>query len=163
MPLFRDLISMMIAVVFAATLTVSVSAQDFMPESGTPAAVFPKPDRPVANIVSPIWHDEKERDDAGEPRQLVRLLGIKSGMTIADIGAGSGYYVIRLSPIVGPRGRIIAQDVVPEYLQGLRRRMRDLRLQNVAISLGEPDDPRLPAVSLDLAIMVHMYHEIAQP
>ena len=130
---------------------------------GAPAAAFPKPNRPVADIISPIWHDEKERDDAEEPRQLVRLLGIKSGMTIADIGAGSGYYVVRLSPIVGPRGRIIAQDVVPEYLQGLGRRVRDLGLQNVTISLGEPDDPRLPVGSLDLAIMVHMYHEIAQP
>jgi predicted methyltransferase len=154
---------MMIAVVFAATLTVSVSAQDFMPESGTPAAVFPKPDRPVADIVSPIWHDEKQRDDAGEPRQLVRLLGIKSGMTVADIGAGSGYYVVRLSPIVGLRGRIIAEDVVPEYLRRLRGRVRDLGLQNVVISLGEPHDPRLPANSLDVAILVHMYHEIAQP
>src|SRR6516225_3315024 len=55
---------------------------------GGPTAAFPNPDRPVANIVSPIWHNEKERDDAGEPRQLVRLLGIKSGMTVADIGAG---------------------------------------------------------------------------
>jgi SAM-dependent methyltransferase len=152
-----------IVVVFAIALTMSVSAQDFMAESGTPAVNFPRPDRPVADIISPIWHDEKERDNAGEPRQLVHRLGIKSGMTIADIGAGSGYYVVRLSPIVGPRGRIIAQDVVPEYLQGLRRRVRDLGLQNVAITLGEPHDPRLPADSLDIAILVHMYHEIAQP
>ena len=134
-----------------------------MAQSGTPAAAFPKPDRPVADIVSPIWHSEKERDDAGEPRQLERLLGIKPGMTIADIGAGSGYYVVRLSPIVGSKGRIIAQDVVPEYLHGLRNRVRDLGLQNVTICLGEPHDPRLPADSLDIAILVHMYHEIAQP
>jgi ubiquinone/menaquinone biosynthesis C-methylase UbiE len=84
-------------------------------------------------------------------------------MTIADIGAGSGYYVVRLSPIVGPNGRIIAEDVVPEYLHALRRRVRDLGLQNVAISLGEPHDPRLPADLLNLALLVHMYHEIAQP
>jgi predicted methyltransferase len=134
-----------------------------MAEPGAPAGAFPKPDRPVAEIVSPTWHNEKERDDAGEPRQVVRLLGIKSGMTVADIGAGSGYYVVRLSPIVGPRGLIIAQDVVPEYLRGLRSRVRDLGLQNVVISLGEPHDPRLPADSLDVAILVHMYHEIAQP
>jgi predicted methyltransferase len=163
MLLFRGLISMTISAFFAATFTVSVSAQDFMPESGTPAAAFPKPDRPIADIVSPIWHDEKERDDAGESTQLVRLLGIKSGMTVADIGAGSGYYVVRLSPIVGPRGRIIAEDVVPKYLRGLRSRVRDLGLQNVVISLGEPHDPRLPGDSLDVAILVHMYHEIAQP
>jgi Methylase involved in ubiquinone/menaquinone biosynthesis len=130
---------------------------------GRAGCCFPNPDRPVADIVSPIWHDEKERDAASEPRQLVRLLGIKSGMTVADIGAGSGYYVVRLSPIVGPHGHVIAEDVVPEYLRGLRRRLRDLRLQNVTISLGEPHDPRLPTNSLDIAILVHMYHEIAQP
>jgi SAM-dependent methyltransferase len=134
-----------------------------MAEPGAPAVAFPTPDRPVAEIVSPIWHNEKERDDAGEPRQLVRLLGIQSGMTVADIGAGSGYYVVRLSPIVGPQGRIIAQDVVPKYLWGLRRRVRDLGLRNVIIGLGEPHDPRLPADSIDVAILVHMYHEIAQP
>ena len=149
--------------VFAAVLTVSGSAQEFMAGAGTPAIAFPNPDRPVADIVSPIWHDEKERDAASEPRQLVRLLGIKSGMTVADICAGSGYYVVRLSPIVGPHGHVIAEDVVPEYLRGLRRRVRDLGLRNVAISLGEPHDPRLPADSLDIAILVHMYHEIAQP
>jgi hypothetical protein len=80
---------MTIAAVFAAALTISVSAQDFMAEPGIPAMAFPKPDRPVADIVSPIWHDEKERDNANESTQLVRLLGIKSGLTLADIGAGS--------------------------------------------------------------------------
>jgi precorrin-6B methylase 2 len=158
-----DLRRITIAVLFAAALTVSGSAQEFMANAGAPADAFPSPDRPVADIVSPIWHDEKERDAAGEPRQLVRLLGIKSGMTVADIGAGSGYYVVRLSPIVGPHGHVIAEDVVPEYLRALRRRLRDLRLQNVTISLGEPHDPRLPTNSLDVAILVHMYHEIAQP
>src|SRR5215469_9344876 len=74
-----------IGVVFTAALTISGAA-------GVPAVAFPKPDRPVADIVSPIWHDEKERADAGEPTQVVRLLGIKPGMTVADIGAGSGYF-----------------------------------------------------------------------
>jgi SAM-dependent methyltransferase len=152
-----------IPVVFAAAFAVSGAAQDFMAQSGAPAVAFPKPNRPVAAIVSPIWHNEKERDGADEPGQLVRLLGIKSGMTVADIGAGSGYYVARLSPIVGSNGRIIAEDVVPEYLRKLRNRVRDLGLQNVAISRGEPHDPRLPAGSVDIAILVHMYHEIAQP
>jgi SAM-dependent methyltransferase len=152
-----------IPVVFTAAFAVSGAAQDFMAQSGAPAVAFPKPNRPVAAIVSPIWHNEKERDGADEPGQLVRLLGIKSGMTVADIGAGSGYYVARLSPIVGSNGRIIAEDVVPEYLRKLRNRVRDLGLQNVAISRGEPHDPRLPAGSVDIAILVHMYHEIAQP
>jgi hypothetical protein len=147
-----------IAVVFAAVLILSASAQEFMADAGAPAVAFPNADRTVADIVSPIWHSEKERDSAGEVRQVIRLLGIKSGMTVADIGD-----VVRLSPIVGPHGRVIAEDVVPEYLRGLRRRVRDLGLQNVAIGLGEPHDPRLPADSLDIAILVHMYNEIAHP
>ena len=139
-----DLTRMSGAVILAIALTLSSSAQDLKAKPGAPAGSFPQPDRLVADIVSPIWHDEKERDDAGEPTQLVQLLGIKSGMTVADIGAGSGYYVVRLSPIVGPRGRIIAEDVVPEYLRSLRKRVRDLGLQNVVMGLGEPHDPRLP-------------------
>src|ERR1700750_602284 len=111
---------MTIGAVFAAAFTISGAAQEFIVQSGAPVAAFPKPDRPVADIVSPIWHDEKERDDAGEPGQLVRLLGIQSGMTVADIGACSGYNVVGLSPIVGSNGRIIAEAIVPEYLRSLR-------------------------------------------
>ena len=70
------LIQTAIAVVLAVAFTISGSAQDCLAQSGTAAAAFPKPDRPIADIVSPIWHNEKERDDAGEPRQLVRLLAI---------------------------------------------------------------------------------------
>jgi predicted methyltransferase len=147
----------------AAALATSAAAQDFIAPPGAPAGAFPKPARPVADIVSPIWHDEKERDNAGEPQELERLIGIKPGMTVADIGAGSGYYVVRLSPIVGRSGRIIAEDVVPDYARSLRERVRALGLENVTIAPGEPHDPRLPAASVDLAILVHMYHEIAQP
>ena len=151
------------AVVLTAVFAISASAQDATTPADAPADAFPQPDRPVADIISPIWHDENERDKAGEPQQLVRLLGIKPGMTVADIGAGSGYYVVRLSPIVGASGRVIAEDVVPDYLENLRRRVRDLGLQNVDVVRGEAHDPKLPAQSLDLAILVHMYHEIAQP
>jgi predicted methyltransferase len=151
------------ASVLIAAFAISASAQDATTQAGAPADAFPQPDRPVADIISPIWHDENERDKAGEPQQLVGLLGIQPGMTVADIGAGSGYYVVRLSPIVGASGRVIAEDVVPDYLDNLRRRVRDLGLANVDIVRGEAHDPKLPAQSLDLAILVHMYHEIAQP
>jgi SAM-dependent methyltransferase len=153
----------LVGVALAAVLASSAIAADAARDASAPASAFPKPDRPVADIVSPIWHDEKERDDAGEPQQLIRLLGVKPGMTVADIGAGSGYYVVRLSPIVGTSGRIIAEDVQPDYLQVLRRRVSYLGLQNVEVVAGEAHDPKLPANSLDLAILVHMYHEIAQP
>jgi predicted methyltransferase len=151
------------AVVLTTAFAISGAAQDATTQTGAPADVFPKPDRPVADIISPVWHDEEERDKAGEPQQLVRLLGIKPGNTVADIGAGSGYYVVRLAPIVGTGGRVIAEDVMPDYLENLRRRVRDLGLANVDIVRGEAHDPKLPAQSLDFAILVHMYHEIAQP
>jgi predicted methyltransferase len=128
-----------------------------------PAKAFPKPDRPVASIVSPIWHSEGERDAAKEVPQAVRLLGIERGMTVADIGAGSGYYVTRLSPLLGPSGRIIAEDVTPAYLHLLEAKVRDLHLTNVTVTTGEPGDPKLPPRSLDRALLIHMYHEITNP
>jgi predicted methyltransferase len=152
-----------IALAFALACIALGSAQDFVGAPGAAANLFPKPERPVAGIVSPIWHDEKERDDAGEIQQVVQLLGIKPGMTVADIGSGSGYYVVQLAPSVGPDGRIFAEDITPDYLRNLRKRVRDLGLQNVTVVRGEPHDPRLPAHSLDVAILVHMYHEITQP
>jgi SAM-dependent methyltransferase len=128
-----------------------------------PANAFPKPDRPVASIVSPIWHSEDERDAAKEVPQAVRLLGIEPGMTVADIGAGSGYYVTRLSPLLGPSGRIIAEDITPAYLRLLEAKVRDLHMTNVTVITGEPADPKLPPQALDRALLIHMYHEITNP
>jgi SAM-dependent methyltransferase len=127
------------------------------------ALAYPQPQRDVARIVSPEWSDEASRDRAGEARTVIRLVGIGPGQTVADIGAGSGYYTVRLSPVVGATGRVIAQDVTPQYLDGLKQRVRAARLQNVSFVLGTASDPRLPANTLDAALMIHMYHEIAQP
>jgi SAM-dependent methyltransferase len=128
-----------------------------------PVRAFPPPDRQVASIVSPIWHSEDERDAAKEVPQAIRLLGIEPGMTVADIGAGSGYYVTRLSPLLGASGRIIAEDITPAYLRLLEAKVRDLHLTNVTIITGEPGDPKLPPRALDRALLIHMYHEIANP
>jgi SAM-dependent methyltransferase len=161
----RPSLRILIVIGFASVLATASVAEDlrFLGPPGAPAAAFPKPDRPVADIISPIWRDETARDAADEPGQVVRLLDIKTGMSVADIGAGSGYYTVRLSPIVGAGGHIVAQDVQSDYLQGLSKRVHDLALGNVTIGIGEPHDPRLPAQSIDVAILVHMYHEIAQP
>ncbi|CAA2157695.1 Ubiquinone/menaquinone biosynthesis C-methyltransferase UbiE [Methylobacterium brachiatum] len=128
---------------------------------GAPASAFPKPDRPVAEIVAPQWSSEAERDKAGEFDAVARGMSIAPGETVADIGAGSGYYVTRLSPRVGPGGKVLAEDVTPAYLASLERRVKGL--DNVTVVRGEAHDPRLPPASVDAAILVHMYHEIAQP
>jgi SAM-dependent methyltransferase len=129
----------------------------------SPPSAFPAPDRPVAEIVSPVWLNEADRDKARESEQIVRLMGIAPGMAVADIGAGGGYHTVRLSPVVGPRGRVYAQDVTPEYLADLEQRLERADLDNITAVLGAPDDPKLPPRVLDAAILIHMYHEVAQP
>jgi SAM-dependent methyltransferase len=124
---------------------------------------FPVPDRPVADIVSDRWSDEDSRDNEGEFADVVRLLGIRAGQTVADIGAGSGYYTVRLAPVVGPTGMIYANDIIPDYLNRLKARVARQKLDNVELILGDPGNPRLPPASTDVALMVHMYHEIEDP
>lgn len=142
--------------------------------SGEPAAItnmiekqrepeFPAADRPVATIVSSRWSTEEARDRLNEATKVMDLAGIKPGMTVADIGAGEGYYTIRLGDRVGARGRVLAQDIVPAVRDALAARVARERLANVSVKLGLPADPRLPPASFDRVLMVHMYHEIADP
>lgn len=126
-------------------------------------AVFPAAARPVAAIVSDRWSTPAMRDAAREVSQITSLLGIKRGMRVGDLGAGEGYDSLRLARVVGPTGRIVAQDVSAAYLAKLSAEARRQGLGNVETVVGQPDDPKLQAGSLDAAIMVHMYHEIAQP
>jgi ubiquinone/menaquinone biosynthesis C-methylase UbiE len=93
----------------------------------------------------------------------MRLAGVASGMSVADVGAGEGYYTVRLSPLVGPRGRVLAEDIMPEARDHLAQRVQRERLDNVAVKLGEPANPLLPARSFDRIFLVHMYHEVDQP
>ncbi|QPQ55015.1 class I SAM-dependent methyltransferase [Allosphingosinicella flava] len=124
---------------------------------------FPDPQRPVAPIVSSSYSNEDSRDSVGEFETVVRLAGVGPGMSVADIGAGEGYYTVRLAPLVGARGRVLAQDIVPETRNALASRVQRERLDNVAVKLGEPNDPKLPQASFDRIFMVHMYHEIERP
>ena len=133
------------------------------PPSRVAAAEFPAPDRPVAAIVASHSNPEPERDGAREAKRIAALIGAVPGKTIADIGAGDGYFTVRLAPLVKPGGRIIAVDVVPKYLAGLRRRVAKAGLDNVDFTLGAPDDARLQPGSVDAVLMVRMYHEIEQP
>ena len=130
---------------------------------GLPASAFPKPKRPVAQISADDWSTEEARDRDGEAEQVMGFLGVGPGMTVADIGAGAGYYTVRLAHRIGPTGRVIGQDVMPEYLDKLRLRVDREHLTNVTLALGEPHDPRLLPRSVDLVLMVHMYHEVEQP
>ena len=124
---------------------------------------FPDPARPVAPIVSSRYSDEDARDSVGEFETVVDLAGIGQGMSVADIGAGEGYYTVRLSPVVGKQGRVLAQDIVPATRDTLAQRVNRERLDNVAVKLGQPNDPMLPERSFDRVLLIHMYHEIERP
>lgn len=124
---------------------------------------FPAADRPVATIVSARWSTEEARDRLNEAGKVMDLAGIKPGMTVADIGAGEGYYTIRLAQRVGKDGRVVAEDIVPDVRDALATRVVRERLDNVSVRLGLPADPRLPEASFDRVLMVHMYHEIESP
>jgi len=124
---------------------------------------FPRADRPVSELGANQFSNETARDAAGEAQKVMDLAEITPGMTVADIGAGEGYYTVRLSKRVGPAGRVLAQDIDRDALERLARRVERERLDNVSIKLGRGDDPRLPENSFDRIFLVHMYHEVREP
>lgn len=125
---------------------------------------FPKPDRAISETSGTEFSTEAARDEAGEAKKLMDWAQIEPGTTVADIGAGEGYYTVRLSARVGEKGRVLAQDINRGALDRLAERVvRERLLDNVAIQEGGFDDPRLPPGSFDRIFMVHMYHEIGEP
>ena len=124
---------------------------------------FPKTERPVAPIVSDAFSTEDARDRVGEAEAVIAFAKVQPGMSVADIGAGEGYYTVRLSPVVGPRGRVLAQDIRAETRDRLALRVQRDGLDNVTVRLGLPADPKLPQASFDRIFLVHMYHEVTEP
>ncbi|MPT48489.1 MAG: methyltransferase domain-containing protein [Sphingobium sp.] len=127
------------------------------------AADFPKAERPIAPTVSTRYSSEEARDRVNEAKDIMDRAGIIPGMTVADIGAGEGYYTVRLAQRVGRNGRVLAQDIMPEVTEALGRRITREHWDNVSVTLGTADDPNLPPASFDRIFMVHMYHEIEEP
>lgn len=127
------------------------------------AREFPRAYRPVSETAGNAVSTESARDDRREAQTVMDLAGIRPGMSVADIGAGDGYYTVRLAARVGGSGRVLAQDINDAALKRLGARVERERLDNVSIKLGAPDDPRLPENSFDRVFLVHMYHEVEEP
>src|SRR5690348_720283 len=130
------------AVALAAFLLLSCREQPSQPQ-------FPKPHRDVAAIVGDTFSTEDARDRIGEAEQVMQLAGVRSGMWVADVGAGQGYYTVRLARVVGAKGRVLAEDIVPQVTDQLADRVQRERLDNVGVKLGKPEDPMLPAHTFD--------------
>ena len=134
-------------------------------DSGRPESVraFPEADRPVSQRGSTQFSTEDQRDSLGEAKTVMDLAAIKPGFSVADIGAGEGYYTVRLAERVGRKGRVLAEDIDAGAMERLGVRVQKERLENVSIRVGLPEDPRLPDHSFDRVFMVHMYHEVSEP
>jgi len=109
------------------------------------------------------WLDRSERETEEAPDQALDIIGIKRGSVVADIGAGSGYMTIRMARRVGSNGAVYANDIQQPMLDLLDQRLKKGKITNVRPILGTPDDPKLPADSIEMALLVDVYHEFSQP
>lgn len=109
------------------------------------------------------WLERAEREREERPDLLMPLLKLEPGMTVADIGAGTGYHARRIARLVGPEALVYAVDIQPEMLDLLERRASAAGLDNVRTVLGEADDPRLGEETLDVALVIDVYHELEFP
>jgi len=104
-----------------------------------------------------------ERDAVQKPGKLVREMGVKPGMTVADIGTGIGYMLPALSHAVGADGKVIAEDIFDDFLEGAKQRVQEGKLENVTFVKGTDTDPNLPAGQVDLAMALDVYHHFDYP
>lgn len=109
------------------------------------------------------WLERPERVKEEQPTKLLKMLEVKPGLIVADIGAGSGYHSFRLAKAVGAKGKVLAVDIQKEMLDIIRTRMKRNKVKNIEAILGTETDPKLPAGEVDLILMVDVYHEFAYP
>lgn len=122
--------------------------------------------RPIADVMSYLganWLFRPSRVQEEQPEKMLDALGIKPGMTVADVGAGAGYQSLRLSRRVGPEGTVLATDIQPEMLKMLRFNARRAGAKNIKPILCTQTDPGLPEGQVDLILLVDVYHEVSDP
>lgn len=118
---------------------------------------------PVMGAGGAGWLERSERESEEAPEKALDALDLQKGMAVADVGAGTGYFSLRMARRVGPEGKVYANDVQPEMLDKLRANAAKAKLGNVETVLGSEADPKLPANALDLVLLVDVYHEFSQP
>ena len=122
--------------------------------------------REIAQVMGPggiEWLDRREREQEEHPAQVLDALALRPGEVVADLGAGSGYFTFRMAPKVGQGGKVLAVEIQDEMLKTLRERAASLKATNVEVVRGSEIDPNLPTNSVDLVLIVDVYHEMAYP
>jgi len=118
---------------------------------------------PVMSAAGADWLERNERESEENPSKAVAQLGIKPGMTVCDLGAGTGYYAVRMARLVGDQGKVYAVDIQPRMLELLGKRLESAGIRNIVPLLGGETETNLPADSQDLIILVDVYHEFSKP
>ena len=109
------------------------------------------------------WLERTEREKEEAPEKALDAIGIGQGITIADIGCGTGYFTRRMAKRTGPSGKVYGVDIQPRMIDDLKRNLQKEGISNVEPVLSKPDDPMLPPSSIDLLLMVDVYHELSNP
>ncbi|SPE39905.1 Methyltransferase type 11 [Candidatus Sulfopaludibacter sp. SbA3] len=138
----------------------------FLTTASWAQGVHPITGRKYAGVMSADgagWLTRPERETEEQPDEALKAIGIVKGSTAADIGAGSGYMTLRMAKLVGPAGKVYANDIQPRMLELLQQNLKKQKITNVETVLGEIDDPKLPAASVDLVLLVDVYHEFSEP
>jgi predicted methyltransferase len=137
---------------------------------GAPAAQQPRQQRPQPRQQPRLFPPEElpvlegpDRDAWQRPDQIMDALGIGEGSVVADLGAGGGWFTVRLSRQVGPNGRVYAEDIQQPMIDAIARRVQREAIKNVQIILGTPVDSNLPLHAIDAVLIVDAYHELAEP
>lgn len=118
---------------------------------------------PVMGVGGAPWLVRSERENEEAPDAALDAIGIPRGATVADVGAGVGYFTWRLAERAGPFGKVYANDIQPRMLDQLKKNLAARKLSNVETVLGTEDDPKLPREKVDLVLLVDVYHEFSQP
>jgi ubiquinone/menaquinone biosynthesis C-methylase UbiE len=152
----------------AAALALGASAGLLAQQAGvvSPPDVHPVSGRrfaPVMSAAGADWLDRPERIEEEQPDRALDVLKIPKGAVVADVGAGSGYMTVKLAKRVGPTGQVYANDIQPGMLRLLAARLKADGIDNVTPVIGQVDNPNLPASTLDLELLVDVYHEFSAP
>lgn len=134
--------------------------------AGVAQQVHPVTGRRIAQVMGvggADWLVRSERETEEAPDAALDAIGIPRGATVADVGAGVGYFTWRLAERVGPSGKVYANDIQQAMLEKLRGNMEARHLTNVQTVLGAEDDPKLPAGAVDVILLVDVYHEFSEP
>ncbi|HEV7893230.1 MAG TPA: methyltransferase domain-containing protein [Pyrinomonadaceae bacterium] len=160
--------SLLSALLLAAPLGCSVATR----QASQPApATTPSPSQPddVERRTSEPYKgdlsifEDPQREQNLQPGRVMDILGVKAGSSVADIGAGSGWFTVRAARRVGEGGLVYAVEINPDYLKYIEERAAREKLSNVRTVLGTEDDPRLPDASVDAVLLLKTYHELSQP